>query len=231
MSHRAIQSSQRRDDRRQSQNANLPPSLAGRLQPHATNTETVQRERLLFGVAAVLAGIATLEFVLGFVYTPVLFAVAIPFAAAAYMLWYHASGRLRDRVESGRAGSYRRAGADRRAGPNSRADSETGGFGAGPRESYSGRRGGFDPRDARGARGTGGRGRTSAGRARGVRENAGPTPVEAYRILGLDADADPEDVRRAYRERVKAVHPDREGGDEAEFKRVTEAYEVLQERT
>ena len=198
----------------------------------------MQRERLLFGVAAVLAGIATLQFVLGFVYTPVLFAVAIPFAAAAYLLWYHASGRLRDRVESGRAGSYRRAGEDPRS------DSETGGFGAGPRESYSGRRGGFDsgrggfgPRDARRGRETGGRGpgrgrgRTSAGRARGVRRNAGPTLAEAYQILGLDADADSEEVRRAYRERVKAVHPDREGGDEAEFKRVTEAYEVLRERT
>jgi hypothetical protein len=191
----------------------------------------VQRERLLFGVAAVLAGIATLEFVLGFVYSPILFAVAVPFAAAAYMLWYHASGRLRDRVESGRAGSYRRAGTGRRVGSNRRADSETGGFGAGPRESYSGRRGGFGSEGSAGFDPRGGRGRASAGRARGVQENTGPTPAEAYRVLGLDADADSEAVRRAYRERVKAVHPDREGGDEAEFKRVTEAYEVLREQS
>jgi curved DNA-binding protein CbpA len=64
-----------------------------------------------------------------------------------------------------------------------------------------------------------------------VQENTGPTPAEAYRVLGLDADADSEAVRRTYRERVKAVHPDREGGDEAEFKRVTEAYEVLREQS
>ena len=175
-------------------------------------------ETLLFGLASVLAGIATVEFVLGFVYTPALFAIAVPFAAAAYLVWYHASGRLRERVEQGRAGSYRER------------TTETGGFGAGPRESYSGRRGGFSGRRSGfGGRATGGASKTGAGGAR-VQQNAGPTPNEAYRRLGLDADADPEAVRRAYREKVKSVHPDREGGDEEAFKRVTEAYEVLTER-
>jgi curved DNA-binding protein CbpA len=37
-------------------------------------------------------------------------------------------------------------------------------------------------------------------------------------------------VRAAYRERVKEVHPDTEGGDEEAFKRVTRAYETLRER-
>jgi hypothetical protein len=208
----------------------------------------VERDRLLFGLAAVLAGIATLEFVLAFVYTPVLLAIAVPFAAAAYFVWYQATGRLRDRVESGRAGSYRRVGVgpgigDRRA---DRDDSEMGGFGAGPRESYSNRRGGFDADQdgfglgdrfgvSRGSsagqrRSDAGRRGTNRGRARGVQQNTGPTPTEAYRVLGLDPGATAEEVRRAYRERVKSVHPDREGGDEAEFKRVTEAYEVLTER-
>lgn len=217
----------------------------------------MQKDRFLFGLAAVLAGIATLEFVLAFVYTPVLLAIAVPFAAAAYFVWYQASGRLRDRVESGRAGAYRRVGVGPGIGSDRRDDSETGGFGAGPRESYSNRRGGFDAdgvglgdrfgvgkgsstgrrSDARGGsnagrrrtRASAGRG-ANAGRTRGVQPNAGPTPAEAYRVLGLDADATDEEVRRAYRERVKSVHPDREDGDEAEFKRVTEAYEVLKER-
>ncbi|MFB6106157.1 MAG: J domain-containing protein [Halobacteriaceae archaeon] len=46
---------------------------------------------------------------------------------------------------------------------------------------------------------------------------------EAFRTLGLPPDADPAAVRAAYRERVKAVHPDH-GGDEAAFQRVREAY-------
>ena len=50
--------------------------------------------------------------------------------------------------------------------------------------------------------------------------------ADAYRHLGLDRDADERAVRRAYRERVKEVHPDR-GGDEEEFRKVTEAYETL----
>lgn len=180
----------------------------------------MQRDRLLFGLSAVLMGIAALELVLAFVYSPALLAVAVPFAAAAYLVWYQASGRLRERVESGRAGSYRRA------------EPETGGFGAGPRDSVSGRRGfdgGSRTRQGRERRARGGAGSrtTRGGRTVG---NAGPTPAEAYRVLGLDPDADSEAVRRAYRRKVKSVHPDRESGDEEAFKRVKEAYEVLDER-
>lgn len=49
----------------------------------------------------------------------------------------------------------------------------------------------------------------------------------AYRTLGLEPGADDEAIRRAYREKVKEVHPDREGGDEQAFKQVTEAYDQL----
>ncbi|WP_134671332.1 J domain-containing protein [Halorussus marinus] len=171
----------------------------------------MNRTRFLFGLAAVLAGIATLQFVLAFVYSPALLGVALPFGAAAYLVWYQASGRLRERVERGRAGQYRDRG------------TEAGGFGAGPRESFSGRRGGFGDREA-----GGGRRRRTRGAA-GPRTDAGPTAAEAYRTLGLDADADEEAVREAYRERVKSVHPDREGGDEEAFKRVNDAYERLRE--
>ena len=51
-------------------------------------------------------------------------------------------------------------------------------------------------------------------------------PVAAsFERLGLDpgVDPDPEAVRRAYRTKVKEVHPDR-GGDPEEFRRVHEAY-------
>ena len=47
----------------------------------------------------------------------------------------------------------------------------------------------------------------------------------AYGVLGLSSDASEAAVRRAYRERVKEVHPD-QGGDEAEFRRVREAYDT-----
>lgn len=57
-------------------------------------------------------------------------------------------------------------------------------------------------------------------------EPSGPSRREAYRILDLDPGADDEQVKRAYRERVKRVHPDR-GGDEEEFRRVKNAYERL----
>lgn len=47
--------------------------------------------------------------------------------------------------------------------------------------------------------------------------------TEAFAEFGLDPDADAATVKRAYRDRAKEVHPDA-GGDEAEFRRVQEAY-------
>jgi curved DNA-binding protein CbpA len=46
-------------------------------------------------------------------------------------------------------------------------------------------------------------------------------------VLGVSVDADEGTVKRAYRNRIKDVHPDAEGGDEEAFKRVQRAYEVL----
>jgi len=51
----------------------------------------------------------------------------------------------------------------------------------------------------------------------------------AYAVLGLPAGADDEEIRRAYRERIKEVHPD-QGGDEEEFRRVQEAYAAVTQR-
>lgn len=50
----------------------------------------------------------------------------------------------------------------------------------------------------------------------------------SFAALGLPATADVAEVRRAYRERVKEVHPD-QGGDEDEFRRIREAYDTARE--
>lgn len=52
---------------------------------------------------------------------------------------------------------------------------------------------------------------------------------ELYRVLGLDADADGEDVKAAYRFLSKKYHPDRSGTSDssARFVRVVKAYKVL----
>jgi len=50
-----------------------------------------------------------------------------------------------------------------------------------------------------------------------------PSPHE---VLGVDDDADKETVERAYRKRVKEVHPDAGGSTEA-FKRVQHAYRAM----
>jgi len=53
-------------------------------------------------------------------------------------------------------------------------------------------------------------------------ERRHPT-IQAFGELGLPRSASLDEVKTAYRERVKEVHPDH-GGDEDEFKRVREAY-------
>jgi hypothetical protein len=50
----------------------------------------------------------------------------------------------------------------------------------------------------------------------------------AFERLGLSPAASPEEVRSAYRERVKAVHPD-QGGDPEAFRELREAYAVARE--
>ncbi|HEU5393561.1 MAG TPA: DnaJ domain-containing protein, partial [Candidatus Methylomirabilis sp.] len=53
---------------------------------------------------------------------------------------------------------------------------------------------------------------------------------EYYPILGLNEDASPEEVRKAYRKLALHYHPDRNRGDataEERFKAISEAYAVL----
>jgi curved DNA-binding protein CbpA len=47
-----------------------------------------------------------------------------------------------------------------------------------------------------------------------------------YEVLGIPEGASEDDVRQAYRRLVKAAHPD-VAGDPAQFRRITEAYDVL----
>ena len=63
----------------------------------------------------------------------------------------------------------------------------------------------------------------------GRRPNRNIEPAEtAYAVLGLPSGASEDAVQQAYRRRVKEVHPDH-GGDEAEFKRVREAYDTAKQ--
>lgn len=48
-----------------------------------------------------------------------------------------------------------------------------------------------------------------------------------YRILGLDNFADTGEIKAAYRRLAKKYHPDRNTGDDEQFKRINEAYHCL----
>lgn len=54
---------------------------------------------------------------------------------------------------------------------------------------------------------------------------AGKTP-DYYKTLGVPRDADKDAIKKAYRKLARKHHPDA-GGDEAKFKEINEAYEVL----
>ncbi|MFB6091514.1 MAG: J domain-containing protein [Haloquadratum sp.] len=183
-------------------------------------------DRLLVGIAAVFAGTTVLLAILAFVYQPFLLFLAAPFGAASGLVWYHASGRLAARIRQSAASA---AGRRRRRGAAGRGPSDFEGFGPGRRAARGGDRRTADRsggRRGRRAQSDGDGAGRRAGPARGPSE---PTRAEAYRTLGLDPGADDDAVRAAYRERVKAVHPDTDAGDEEQFKRVNRAYERLTE--
>ncbi len=48
-----------------------------------------------------------------------------------------------------------------------------------------------------------------------------------YSILGVAKDASEEDIKKAFRKKAHQHHPDKAGGDEAKFKEINEAYQVL----
>jgi len=48
-----------------------------------------------------------------------------------------------------------------------------------------------------------------------------------YDILGVDRNASPDAIKRAYRQKASLYHPDKEGGSKTKFQEVEEAYRTL----
>ncbi len=51
-----------------------------------------------------------------------------------------------------------------------------------------------------------------------------------YEILGVTKSASDDEIKKAFRKLAVKHHPDKEGGDEAAFKEINEAYEVLKDK-
>jgi hypothetical protein len=184
------------------------------------------QDRLVTGLAAAFALMTFILGAVGIAYSPALLVLAVVFGFVTYLLYYQASGRMVNRI-------YR--GVERQAATEGRGQSG-GGFGAGPREEWT------PPREEQRRRA---RQRTSRERVRqatdrvrggrrrqrasAAQQQSGPSLGQASQILGVDPGADQSTVKKAYRERIKEVHPDADDGDEEEFKRVQAAYERLTE--
>jgi hypothetical protein len=184
----------------------------------------VHHDRLITGLAVTFAVMAVALAVVAVVYSPAVIVLALTFGVAAYFMWYQASRPLAARVyrsvarqaakNPGRSDGGRRN-------PNDRGG--RGGFGAGPREEWTppGGRG----RQRRGRARQGGRQRQQRRTAPSTTDR--PSREEACRTLGVSPDADEATIKRAYRQKVKEVHPDTADGNEEAFKQVTRAYERL----
>lgn len=48
-----------------------------------------------------------------------------------------------------------------------------------------------------------------------------------YNILGVDKSASQDEIKKVFRKKAHKFHPDKAGGDEAKFKEINEAYQVL----
>lgn len=202
----------------------------------------------LFGAAAIVTGVAGLSF-------PPLWLLALALAAGSYGCWSKARELILDGiygrigVEPNDDGTVGEAGARAERTATGRIEYE-------PRDDWDDPEDGpfddafwtdedvvgSDTDDAPGAgareptgQQANGRGTTRGSQSNGAGAGIGSVTVmaprtrEACDVLGVDVDATPEEVRAAYRKRVKDAHPDL-GGDETTFKRVRWAYEYLREQ-
>ncbi len=183
------------------------------------------------GLAAAFAFMTIALAVAGILYNLAILAPAALFGTVTYILWAHGTGRLAARiyrgvegraaVNGGRAGfrqpGDRSDGRDRASAEHTRRRATNGG----------GRRTASRSADRREAGGGASRFRETPGPEPGT----GPSmaPSDARDILAVASNADQATIRAAYRDRVKAVHPDADDGDTDQFKRVQEAYETLKE--
>ena len=55
------------------------------------------------------------------------------------------------------------------------------------------------------------------------------TKRDYYEVLGVSKNASADEIKKAFRRKAVELHPDKQGGDEAKFKEINEAYEVLKD--
>jgi len=51
-----------------------------------------------------------------------------------------------------------------------------------------------------------------------------------YDTLGIDEDADPDEIKKAYKSKAQKHHPDKNGGDDSQFKQIAKAFDILSDK-